>query len=277
MFQWFPGHMAKALRQIKEKEKFVDFFIIVLDSRAPISTYNKEFDKISPKKPRLFIINKIDYGDVKKYQKLERYFRTENSDVLFTNLKKQNTRSIIIKSVDKLLFKKTEYDKKRGLLNPFTVGMILGLPNTGKSTLINLLANKSKTKVANTPGVTRGQQLVITERFKLFDTPGILFPKIEYELDAIKIAMIGSIKWEIINQKELFFGSYKLLSEYYPEEIEKLGLQPSFDDNQIFISLEQIGKKHNFYLKDKQIDENRTIIFFNNYVKNLKNVTYDRL
>lgn len=275
MFQWFPGHMAKALRQIKEKEKFTDFFIIILDSRAPISTYNKEFDKLNNSKPKLFIINKIDYGDKRKYPKMESFFKRPNCEILFTNLKNKKSRKLVINKINQLLANKNQKNQKKGLINPFSVGMILGLPNVGKSTLINLLTNKNKAKVANRPGVTRGQQLIVTDSFKLFDTPGILFPKIESELEAIKIAMIGSIKWEVINQKELFFGSYKMLSKYYPEQIIKLGIKPSLDDSNISFYLEKIAKINNYYLKNNIYDLNRAINFFNNYVKNLKNVTYD--
>lgn len=166
--------MAKALKQIREKEPLADLFIVILDARAPISSYNEEFDKIAPKKPRLFLITKEDLGDGSKLDKIRARFNNSIDNVMTVNLKNNSSKKKILAAANELLKTKKEKDLKNGLLKPRLRAIVIGVPNSGKSTLINLLSSSSKAKVGNMPGVTRGQQWVSTGEIQLLDTPGIL-------------------------------------------------------------------------------------------------------
>ncbi|MBN3534398.1 ribosome biogenesis GTPase YlqF [Mycoplasma procyoni] len=274
MIQWFPGHMAKALKQIKEKQVLADLFIIVLDGRAPISSYNEEFDKISPEKPRLFVVTKKDMADASKIDKIQQRFSNSNSKVVFVNLKEGSSKKLILNSINEQLKEKREKDLKRGLLKPRLRVFIMGVPNSGKSTLINHISG-SKTKVGDMPGVTKGQQWINAGDIQLLDTPGILWPKFEDQLIGIKLAIIGSIKPDIIPKKEFFNFGYKLLSEYYPHKIRELNLEPTTDETEIYNNLYNLAKEKNFLVKNNQPDLEKTMQWFIIYLRKLTNVTYD--
>lgn len=275
MIQWFPGHMAKAIRQIKEKEALADLFIVILDARAPISSYNEEFDKIAPKKPRLFVITKEDLGDVQKLDKVRTRFNNAIDKVIVTNLKNNNSKKKILQAANELLKSKKEKDLKNGLLKPRLRAIVIGVPNSGKSTLINLLSSSSKAKVGNMPGVTRGQQWISTGEIQLLDTPGVLWPKFEDELIGIKLAIIGSIKTDIIPKQELFYAGYKLLSTYYPEKIESLGLKPVLTEAEIYSNLHVLCEIKKFLIPGGKPDLDKGMKWFSTYLRDLKGVTYD--
>lgn len=150
--------MAKALRQIQDKQSLADLFIVVLDARAPISTYNEEFDAIAPHKPRLFIVTKTDLADPTKLDKIRNRFNHESDTVIFANLTKNSFRKKIQNEAERLLEPKRKRDTKAGLIKPRLRAIVIGVPNAGKSTLINLLAGSKSAKVGNMPGVTKGQQ-----------------------------------------------------------------------------------------------------------------------
>ncbi|UVD81855.1 ribosome biogenesis GTPase YlqF [Mycoplasma iguanae] len=273
-FQWFPGHMAKALREIKEKQTLADLFIITLDARAPISSYNEEFDYIAPHKPRLFVITKIDLADKSKLPKIRQRFNSENAAVIEVNLKKFSSKEKIIKAAEKLLYEKRIRDLNKGLLKPRLRVFVMGVPNSGKSTLINLVA-QAKTKVGNMPGVTKGQQWIKAGDLQLLDTPGILWPKASDELIGIKIAIIGSIKFDIIPPKILFNECYRLVSKYYPEKIIQIGLKPADDEVDIYNSLHKLCEIKKFYLPNQEHNLDKAMKWFTTYLRDLKGVTYD--
>jgi ribosome biogenesis GTPase A len=150
--------MAKALKEIKHKEKLINLFLITLDARAPLSSLNSEFDKIAPHKPRIYIITKKDLGDQAKIDLLIKNHGDKLKNLLVVNLKQARSRKIILKKMKPLLKEKQDRDLLKGIINPQSKIMVLGIPNSGKSTLINLLAQKKQAKVGNEPGVTRGQQ-----------------------------------------------------------------------------------------------------------------------
>ncbi len=275
MIQWFPGHMAKAMRKIKEKEKLIDLFIVVLDARAPISSYNEEFDLIAPSKPRLFVVSKVDKADNLKINKVKKKFNYENDSVIFCNLTNNKFKKIILKEVKNLLKTKKQKDLKLGLFKPRLRVIVLGVPNSGKSTLINLLSSSNATKVANKPGITRGEQWVNINGIQLLDTPGILWPKFKEKSTGIKLIIIGSIKSDIIPLDELFNEGFKLISKYYPQKIEKLNLKPTQNETKIHSNLVKLCNNKNFVLKNNKPDLNKGMNWFNNYLKNIKGVTYD--
>ncbi len=275
MIQWFPGHMAKALNQIKEKQALADLFIIVLDARAPISSYNSEFDDISPSKPRLFVISKKDYADESKISNIVSHYKNDVDDCIIVNLKKKSAANKIVKKAEALLEHKRIKDASKGILKPRLRAFVAGVPNSGKSTLINLLASKSAAKVGNMPGVTKGQQWVNAGKIQLLDTPGILWPKFDDELTGIKLAIIGSIKTSIIPSQELTYAGYKLLSNYYPDKIKELGLKPTIIEAEIYSEMVKLAEMKKFKLTGNKSDIEKTQSFFINYLRDLTGVTYD--
>lgn len=275
MIQWYPGHMAKAVRKIKEKSKLIDLFIVVLDARTPISSYNEEFDLIAPNKPRLFIVAKIDKADNLKINKIKKRFNHQSDAIIFCDLTNNKFKKIILNEIKKLLKTKKLKDLKLGLFKPRLRGIVIGIPNSGKSTLINLLSSSRSTKVGNLPGVTKDQQWINIGEIQLLDTPGILWPKFKEKLIGIKLAIIGSIKSNIIPLEELFNEGFKLLSKYYPSKIEELNLLPTENEKEIHSNLVKLCSEKKFVLKDNKLDLNKGMNWFNNYLKNLKGVTYD--
>ena len=267
--------MAKAFKQIQEKAVVADLFIVVLDARAPISTYNEDFDTIAPNKPRLFVITKTDLADPQKVDAIMAKFNHEADGAIAVNLKQKSSYKKVVKAAEKLLEPKRAKDLKKGILKPRLRAIVIGVPNSGKSTLINTLAKEAKTKVGNRPGVTKGQQWVNAGEIQLLDTPGILWPKFEDELVGVKLAVIGSIKVEIIPKQELFFAGFKLLSKYYPSKIEDLGLTPTQEESEIYTQIYALAEKKNFLLKEGKPNSDKAITFFINYLRDLKGVTYD--
>lgn len=267
--------MAKAFRQVEEKATIADLFIVVLDARAPLSSYNEDFDKIAPHKPRLFVITKIDLADRQKVDSTLAKFNHNSDKAIAVNLKEKGAFQKILKESEKLLEHKRQSDLKKGILKPRLRAIVIGVPNSGKSTLINTLAQKHSAKVGNRPGVTKGQQWINTGDIQLLDTPGILWPKFEDELIGVKLAVIGSVKAEVIPQQELFDEGYKLLSKYYPEKIKSLNLEPSDDEKVIYSNLVKLCEDKKFLLKEGKADLRKGMFYFTNYLRDLKGVTYD--
>lgn len=267
--------MAKAFKQVQEKSVVADLFIVVLDARAPISTYNEDFDTIAPNKPRLFVITKTDLADPKKVETIMNKFNHEADGAIAVNLKKGSSYKKIIKQAERLLAPKREKDLKKGILKPRLRAIVIGVPNSGKSTLINTLAKENKAKVGNRPGVTRGQQWINAGEIQLLDTPGILWPKFEDELVGVKLAIIGSIKVEILPKQELSYAGYKLLSKYYPDKIEYLNLIPSDDEQVIYSQIIKLAEIKRFLLKEGKPDTDKAMVWFINYLRDLQGVTYD--
>ncbi|WP_396888587.1 ribosome biogenesis GTPase YlqF [Mycoplasma sp. CSL7475-4] len=277
LINWYPGHMAKGMREIKTNATIADVFIIVLDARCPISSYNEDFDAISPHKPRLFVITKSDLMDKTKKAVIEQRFK--GSTLLWLDLRKQKSRSIILNNIEKITREKVKRDKEKGLLISKIKAFVLGVPNAGKSTLINLLSQKKSLKVANFPGVTRAKQWVAIDNFYFMDTPGILIPKHEDQEAATKLAMIGSIETKIFPIMFLANSFLTIIHKYYAHRFkEELGIEIStydelsdIDKHNIFSALANL---RGFKVNNK-IDLNRTYKFFLNWVRDLKNVTYD--
>lgn len=266
--------MAKALRQIKDQQKIVDLFIIVLDGRAPLSCYNPEFNDVINNKMRLFVISKVDMADETKlyhiYKKLP-----QNDGVILLNLKQHNSFKKLSAKINAILQTKKERDFKKGLIKVTLKVAVIGVPNVGKSTLINLLAKKQKTKVANIPGVTRGKQWINSGQMLLLDTPGVLWPKIDDRLIGVKLATIGLIKDAIINKNELLYASYQLVSQTYPQKLIDIDLLPAHNEQDIAHELEKLCQKHKFFLKNNTLDWKRGQTYLLNYFKNLHGITYD--
>lgn len=220
--QWFPGHMAKAKREINEKMKLIDIVIELVDARAPYSSKNPLFNGVINNKPRLIVLTKEDLADDSLTQQWLSYYQQKGYTAISVNLQNFNEYKKIIQVSKDILKDKMAREAKKGLKPRAMRAMILGIPNVGKSTFINRLAKRKATVTGNRPGVTKSQQIIkVDKEFELFDTPGVLWPKFENENIARNIACIGSIKQQILPREDLFVYAIKYLLINYPGMIEK--------------------------------------------------------
>ena len=219
--QWFPGHMAKAKREIREKMKLIDMVIELVDARAPYSSKNPLFNGVVNNKPRLIVLTKEDLADDQITNKWLEYYQKQGYYALSVNLKNFNEYKKIIAVCKDILKEKMAREAQKGLKPRAMRAMILGIPNVGKSTFINRLAKRKATVTGNRPGVTKAQQIIkIDKDFELFDTPGVLWPKFENESVARNIALIGSIKQQILPREDLFCYAVEYLVDHYPGYVE---------------------------------------------------------
>ena len=219
--QWFPGHMAKAKREISEKMKLIDIVIELVDARAPYSSKNPLFNGVVNNKPRLIVLTKEDLADDQITNKWLEYYQKQGYYALSVNLKNFNEYKKIIATCKGILKEKMAREAQKGLKPRAMRAMILGIPNVGKSTFINRLAKRKATVTGNRPGVTKAQQIIkIDKDFELFDTPGVLWPKFENESVARNIALIGSIKQQILPREDLFCYAVEYLVDHYPGYVE---------------------------------------------------------
>lgn len=220
--QWFPGHMAKARREIEERLKIIDIVIELVDGRAPFASKNPMFDDIIKNKPRLIVITKKDLADQKKVDQWIKYYRSLGYLAISVNLKNFNDYKTIIQLCQEALKEKMEKERSRGLKPRPVRAMVVGIPNVGKSTFINRLASRKATITGNRPGVTKAQQIIrVNNDFELFDTPGVLWPKFENEKVARNIALIGSIKSTILPLDELIIYALQYLEKNYPGSLNE--------------------------------------------------------
>ena len=245
---WFPGHMVKALKEIYEKQKMVDMLIEIVDSRAPLSSRNPELVNIN--KPRLIIMSKKDYADPLVVDEWKKYFSKSDVKVVCQDLVNGFNLKEIINSCNELMKSKFERDARRGIKNRTIRAMVVGIPNVGKSTFINKLARRKAAKAGNQPGVTKSQQWVKTENIELLDTPGVLWPKFETKDIGFKLALIGTIKEEILNNDDLSSLCINFLNEHYPDYLNKRYGIEKIDEN-IF---ENICKRRNLLLSNNRYD-----------------------
>ncbi|GKV67779.1 ribosome biogenesis GTPase A [Sporosarcina sp. NCCP-2716] len=220
--QWFPGHMAKARREVTEQLKLVDIVFELVDARLPLSSRNPMIDEVIHQKPRLLILNKMDLADEHETARWIRYFDEKGIQAIAINSFEGKGLQAVTKAAKEVLAPKIERMKKRGIRPGAIRAMIVGIPNVGKSTLINRLAKKNIAKTGNKPGVTKAQQWIKYEKeLELLDTPGILWPKFEDPETGLKLALTGAIKDTIVNMEELAMYGLRFLSAHYPERLEE--------------------------------------------------------
>ena len=218
--QWFPGHMSKARRQVQENIKFVDFVTILVDARLPLSSQNPMLTKIVGDKPKLLILNKADLADPVRIKEWQSYFENQGIPTLSINSKEQSAVKKVTDAAKKLMSDKLTRQKERGIRIETLRTMIVGIPNAGKSTLMNRLAGKKIAVVGNKPGVTKGQQWLKSNKdLEILDTPGILWPKFEDETVALKLALTGAIKDNLLPMDEVTIFGLNYFKEHYPEEL----------------------------------------------------------
>ncbi|WP_308697671.1 ribosome biogenesis GTPase YlqF [uncultured Thomasclavelia sp.] len=264
--QWFPGHMAKARREISEKIKLIDIIIELVDARAPKSSKNPMFDEICQNKPRLIVMTKKDLADEKLTQKWLQYYQSKGMYALSVNLKNFNEYQLVINTCKEILKEKMEKEAKRGLKPRAMRAMVLGIPNVGKSTFINRLAKRKATVTGNRPGVTKAQQIIRVDKdFELFDTPGVLWPKFDDLDTARNIALIGSIKQDILPLDELFIYAVEYLQKNYDNVISKrYNVEIDFDSDWVEKVYDDIAKNRKIKPIRGYTDYDRVMeIFFN--------------
>ena len=222
IIQWFPGHMSKARRQVQENLKFVDFVTVLVDARLPLSSQNPMLTKIVGDKPKLMILNKVDLADPVATKEWQEYFETQGIKTLDINSKEQSTVKKVTDAAKSLMADKIARQKERGIQIETLRTMIIGIPNAGKSTLMNRLAGKKIAVVGNKPGVTKGQQWLKTNKdLEILDTPGILWPKFEDEEVALKLALTGAIKDQLLPMDEVTIFGLNYFKEHYPKELQE--------------------------------------------------------
>ena len=218
--QWFPGHMSKARRQVQENLKHVDFVTILVDARLPLSSQNPMLAKIVGDKPKLMILNKVDLADNNRTKEWRNYFENQGVKTLAVNSKEQATVKLVTDAAKTLMADKLVKLRERGIQKETLRTMIIGIPNAGKSTLMNRLAGKKVAVVGNKPGVTKGQQWLKTNKeLEILDTPGILWPKFEDEVVGLKLALTGAIKDQLLPMDEVTIFGLNFFKKYYPERL----------------------------------------------------------
>lgn len=208
---WYPGHMFKAKKQVQEKLKTVDAIIEIVDGRVPLSSHNKMLEEIVKAKPKMIIFSKIDLVEKNDLQKYIKEYQENGYSTLEVNINKTSYRDRIITEIEKFCQPIIDKYQKKGIFKTLRI-MVIGMPNVGKSSFINLLANKKKLIVGNRPGVTKEQQIIkINEQIELLDTPGILVPKIEKLEMGYNLILNSLIKDEVSPMEEVGFYLLKYL------------------------------------------------------------------
>lgn len=256
-YQWFPGHMTKAMRQMKEDMKLIDLVIELLDARIPFSSRNPEIDTLGQNKARLVLLNKADLADENQNNRWVEYFKEKGIIALKINSKNKQGIKEINNAVSVACREKIERNKKRGILNRPIRAMVVGIPNVGKSTFINAYAGKNCAKTGNKPGVTKGKQWIrLNKNLELLDTPGILWPKFDVQTIGMHLAFIGSMNDHILDISELAYQLIKLLNHLYPNVIkERYSIEGNDDPLQVMY---QIAEARGCKRKGNQPDLEKT-------------------
>lgn len=274
---WYPGHMVKAKREIKEKIKLIDIIYECVDARMPSSSKLKGMDDILEAKPRILVMTKKDLCDLEETNKWIKHYEEKGYKVILLDLTNNDDYKKLIKLTNEIVKPIQEKRKDKGLKSKEVKIGVIGIPNVGKSTLINKLAGKKVANTGNKPGVTKQINWLKTNSgFLLLDTPGILWPKIEDNTEALSLASTATIKMEILNMTDIGGYIITFFKNYYKEKLEeKYNIEISDDPNEIFTSL---AKKFNYFEKDGEIDyEKISNKVYNDLVSGaLKGVTFDR-
>ncbi len=258
-FQWYPGHMTKAKRQMQEDIKLIDLVIEIVDARIPFSSRNPDIDELGKNKYRLILMNKSDLADKKATEKWSAYFKSKGYFVVSLDARSKNGMKAITDIIMEACKEKIERDLKRGIKNRPVRAMVVGIPNVGKSTFINSYAGKACAKTGNKPGVTKGKQWIrLNKNVELLDTPGILWPKFEDQMVGLRLALIGSIKDEILNIDELAVELIKYLIQAYPGVLaERYSIEEVEDTTEVLYG---IAKSRNCLKQGNELDYSKAAI-----------------
>ena len=259
--QWFPGHMAKTRRMISENLKNVDVVIEILDARIPYSSRNPEITKLTENKPSLIILNKANLADPQQNKVWQEHYSTDKTACILVDCLTGEGLNKILPAIKELLKEKLERYESKGM-NRRIFAMVLGIPNVGKSTLINKLSGNKKAKVENRPGVTRDKQWFSTGiGLDIMDMPGILWPKFEDRTVGENLALTGAIKDDVLQIEELAMAYCNRMKNLYPDLLAaryKLGEKETFVEMEDYDLLCYIGKKRGFLISGGEINTERT-------------------
>lgn len=244
---WYPGHMAAAKRMMEENMKLIDVIIELRDARIPFSSSNPDINKFN--KPRLVLLSKSDLADGGKTKKWIEY--SENSGIPARAINARNKQSEVVAAINEICREKAEYFKQKGVTRNMRA-LVAGIPNSGKSTLINSLCGAQKAKTGDKPGVTRGKQWIKAGNIDLLDSPGLLWPKLENQKSAMFLAFTGALNDEILDRDDIAYNLIKVLGEQYPEKLEeRYGIDVSGD---ALTDLDAVCKKRGFLIKGGEYD-----------------------
>ncbi len=276
---WYPGHMAKTKRLIRENLEQIDIVYEVVDARMPYSSKIRDLDDIIKNKPKIMIMTKYDLCDKLETKKWITYYENQNYHVIAMDIEHQFGKKQILQLTENLLEEKWKKLKEKGLLRKRARALVVGIPNVGKSTLINRLVGKNVVGTGNRPGVTKELNWIrISDTVELLDSPGILWPKIDIGNVAYNLASLTAIKEEILPLFDVTEYILRTLENYYPNILkERYGIEKVDED--VIETMEFIGKRRGCLVKGGEIDYDKVIAIIMNDVKNgiIKNITFDRI
>lgn len=288
---WYPGHMAKTMRQIEEDLKLVDIVIEILDARIPISSQNPEVQKLIKNKNKIIILNKSDLSNQKENQKWINYFAQKQIPAILCNSNNGDGINKTISQINLIMQEDRKKAEQKGR-NKIARVMVIGVPNVGKSSFINRISNKAAMQVGNKPGVTKQKQWIrLSNNIELLDTPGVLWPKLEKEETALNLAYTGTIKSDVLDEMEIAFNLLKkLIFEYRENIIKRYNLNPQIlekilqtqelaENEQILEIMNYIGEKRGTIVKGNNIDLEKVskIILEDFRTGNLGKITLEKI
>lgn len=276
---WYPGHMAKTKRQIKERIDLVDVVVHVVDARIPKSSFINGINEFTKNKEKILVFSKYDLCDKEETLKWKNFYEKKGYAVILSELNDKNVKNKIVDAVNSLMSNVNLKRKEKGLLPKKAKVMVVGVSNVGKSTLINNLVNKKVQTVGNMPGVTKNINMVkINDKIDLIDTPGVLWPKFDSELTAFNLASMTIIKEEVLPLDEVCVYILNTLNLYYKDILKNVFGIDYFNEEEIYELYENIGKYKNYPKVGGEPDFDRINLFIINSIKNgtLKGITFDR-
>ena len=288
---WYPGHMAKTMRQIEEDLKLVDIVIEILDARIPISSQNPEVQKLIKNKNKIIILNKSDLSNQKENQKWINYFAQKQIPAILCNSNNGDGINKTISQINLIMQEDRKKAEQKGR-NKIARVMVIGVPNVGKSSFINRISNKAAMQVGNKPGVTKQKQWIrLSNNIELLDTPGVLWPKLEKEETALNLAYTGTIKSDVLDKMEIAFNLLKkLIFEHRENIIKRYNLNPQIlekilqnqelaENEQILEIMNYIGEKRGTIVKGNNIDLEKVskIILEDFRTGNLGKITLEKI
>lgn len=281
MIQWYPGHMAKAIREIEEKLKLVDLVIVLLDSRIPYSSFNPLLNDLIKNKMVLYILTKKDMADdTLTEQWIQKYRKNDHSNAIAISAKDSKAKTKVMATVEKMMEQKRNSDAKKGLKPRAIRTIVTGIPNVGKSTFINMMVGKRVTNVGDKPGITKVQQWIrISKDLELLDTPGVLWPKFENQQVGYNLAIVGSIKDDILKIDDVANYALDYIKTYYPNNlISRYGLSAEDLQTDSIKIIEKIAILKKYFLNSGDVDFNRTAVLVLKDVRQLSlgQMTFDR-